>query len=294
MTDLTTATSASRPPSRIRRRLWTALIYLFCTVLAVLFLAPIVLSLLSSLKSPAEAAAVPPTYLPNKLSFENYRLLGEYGVGLWRYLYNSTVVAVFTVLLTLVLSLLGGFGFARFSFPGKNILFVVVLATLMIPFQSILTPLFIILGALKLQNTLLGLVFVYTAFQLPFGLFLMRNSFETIPRELEESALLDGCTPLGMLFRVMLRLVAPGLVTVALYAFINSWNEFLAALIFMNQETNYTLPVMLVTVRSGLYGQVDWGALQAGVIVAIIPCVLLFLVLQRYYVEGLTGGAVKG
>ncbi len=287
-------TLASRSPTHFRQRILRMLIYILCIILAVLFLAPIVLALLSSLKTPSEAAAAPPTYFPNKLSFENYHLLNQYGAGLWRYVYNSTVVAVFTVLGTLVLSLLGGFGFARFSFPGKNILFVVVLSTLMIPFQSILTPLFVILGVLKLQNTLLGLIFVYIAFQLPFGLFLMRNSFETIPRELEESALLDGCTPLGMLFRVMLRLVAPGLVTVALYAFINSWNEFLAALIFMNQESNYTLPVMLVTVRSGLYGQVNWGALQAGVIIAIVPCVLLFLVLQRYYVEGLTGGAVKG
>ena len=287
-------TLASRSQTHFRQRILRVLIYVLCIVLAVLFLAPIVLALLSSLKTPSEAAAVPPTYLPGKLSLENYRLLNQYGAGLWRYVYNSTVVAIFTVLGTLVLSLLGGFGFARFSFPGKNILFIVVLSTLMIPFQSILTPLFVILGVLKLQNTLLGLIFVYIAFQLPFGLFLMRNSFETIPRELEESALLDGCTPLGMLFRVMLRLVAPGLVTVALYAFINSWNEFLAALIFMNQESNYTLPIMLVTVRSGLYGQVNWGALQAGVVIAIIPCVLLFLLLQRYYVEGLTGGAVKG
>jgi multiple sugar transport system permease protein len=164
----------------------------------------------------------------------------------------------------------------------------------MIPFQSILTPLFIILATLKLQNTVLGLALVYIVFQLPFGLFLMRNSFEVIPREIEESALLDGCSPLTMLFRVMLPLVAPGLVTVALYALINSWNEFLAALIFMNQEDNFTLPVMLVTVRSGLFGQIDWGALQAGITIAIIPCIAWFLLLQRYYIEGLMGGAVKG
>lgn len=279
---------------QLRRQTGRVLIYAFCVLMAALFLAPIVLSVLNSLKTPSEAAAVPPVYLPSVFSLENYETLNRYGAGLWRYVYNSTVVAALTVLGTLILSLLGGFGFARFSFPGKNLLFIVILATLMIPFQSILTPLFIILGFLKLQNTVLGLALVYIAFQLPFGLFLMRNSFEAVPRELEESALLDGCTPLTMLFRVMLRLVAPGLVTVALYAFINSWNEFLAALIFMNQEDNFTLPVMLVTVRSGLFGQVNWGALQAGVTVAIVPCVVLFLLLQRYYVEGLTGGAVKG
>jgi multiple sugar transport system permease protein len=122
----------------------------------------------------------------------------------------------------------------------------------------------------------------------------MRNSFEVIPKEIEESALLDGCSPFTMLFRVMLPLVAPGLVTVAIYAFINSWNEFLAALIFMSQEKNFTLPVMLTLVQSGLYGQINWGALQAGVTVAMLPCVVLFLVLQRYYIEGLIGGSVKG
>jgi multiple sugar transport system permease protein len=122
----------------------------------------------------------------------------------------------------------------------------------------------------------------------------MRNSFEVIPKEIEESALLDGCSPLTMLFRVMLPLVAPGLVTVAIYAFINSWNEFLAALIFMNQEKNFTLPVMLTLVQSGLYGQINWGALQAGVTIAMAPCILLFLALQRYYIEGLMGGSVKG
>jgi multiple sugar transport system permease protein len=163
----------------------------------------------------------------------------------------------------------------------------------MIPFQSILTPLFLILGFLKLQNTLLGLALVYITFQLPFGLFLMRNSFEAIPRELEEAALLDGCNSLSMLYRVMMRLVMPGIITVTIYTFINSWNEFLAALIFMTQEENFTMPILLANVQAGFFG-IDWGALQAGVMVAIIPCVLLFLLLQRYYLEGLTGGAVKG
>jgi multiple sugar transport system permease protein len=273
---------------------FTFLIYVFCIVMAVLFLAPILAAVANSFKTPSEAAAVPPTYFPSRISFENYQVLVQYGQGLWRYLSNSAAAALITVVGALVLSLLGGYGFARFAFPGKGILFVIVLSTLMIPFQSILTPLFIILATLKLQNTVLGLALVYIVFQLPFGLFLMRNSFEVIPKEIEESALLDGCSPLTMLFRVMLPLVAPGLVTVAIYAFINSWNEFLAALIFMNQEKNFTLPVMLTLVQSGLYGQINWGALQAGVTLAMAPCILLFLALQRYYIEGLMGGSVKG
>ena len=150
-----------------------------------------------------------------------------------------------------------------------------------------------ILGFLKLQNTLLGLALVYITFQLPFSLFLMRNSFEAIPRELEEAALLDGCTSFTMLYKVMLTLVRPGIVTVTIYTFINAWNEFLAALIFMTEQDKFTLPVLLSNVQSGLFG-LDWGALQAGVTVAILPCAILFLLLQRYYLQGLMSGAMKG
>lgn len=275
---------------RIPYGLW---IYLFCTLLAIAFLFPLVWSLLNSLKPPPEAAAAPPTYLPSYLTFENYRRLNEVRGGMAQYVWNSVFTAAITVFGTLVLSVIGGYGFARFSFPGKNLLFVMILSTLMIPFQSILTPLFLILTFLNLQNTLVGLALVYITFQLPFSLFLMRNSFEAIPRELEEAALLDGCTSFTMLYRVMLTLVSPGIVTVLIFTFIGSWNEFLAALIFMTEQSKFTVPVLLSNVQSGLFG-LDWGALQAGVTVAVIPSALIFLLLQRYYLQGLMGGAVKG
>lgn len=204
------------------------------------------------------------------------------------------MVAILTSLGTIVLSTLAGYGFSRFNFPAKNALFVMILATLMIPFQSILTPLFLMLGWVKLQNTLVGLALVYIAFQLPFGVFIMRNTFDMVPREIEEAALMDGCTPLTLLYRVMLTLVRPGIITVAVYTFINAWNEFLAALIIMSREDRYTLPILLNSVRSGLYGATEWGVLQAGIVVAIFPCIILFLVLQKYYIQGLMGGAIKG
>lgn len=269
-------------------------IYAVLIILAGIFLFPLVWSFLNSVKKPAESLAVPPTYLPTTIVFDNYIELTTYGRGgVVRRVTNSTVVAVITVFGTIILSTLGGYGFARFSFKGKNLLFIMVLSTLMIPFQSILIPLFVMLAAVNLHNNLFGLALVYITFQLPFGIFLMRNSFMTIPPEIEESALLDGCTSFTVLYQMLLRLVLPGIVTVAIYAFINSWNEFLAALIFMTDQDNFTLPIFLSSVRSGLYGQIDWGALQAGVIVSIIPSVLIFLLLQRYYMSGLTGGAVK-
>ena len=271
----------------------TAVLYAVCTLLAVAFLFPIVWSALTSVKPPAEASAVPPTFLPSRLSFANYEKLNIYGAGLFRYLFNSTAVALITAFGAIVLSVLGGYGFSRFNFRGKNILFIMILATLMIPFQSILTPLFLVLRTLSLNNTLVGLALVYITFQLPLGVFLMRNTFETIPRELEEAALLDGCTSLGMLHRLMLRLVRPGIITVAVYAFLNSWNEFLAALILMSAEDRFTLPILLSNSRSGHFGLTDWGALQAGVVVSMLPCVILFVFIQRYYLQGLTGGAIK-
>jgi multiple sugar transport system permease protein len=273
---------------------WRIFIYGVCIVLAVLFLFPIVWSAISSVKPPNEASAAPPTFLPSSIDFANYAKLDDYGRGVWTYVGNSAITALITVIGSTILSTLAGYGFARFNFPLKNVTFVLILATLMIPFQSILIPLFLILTGLKLQNTLLGLALVYITFQLPFGVFIMRNSFASVPREIEEAALLDGCTALSMLYRVMFAIVRPGIITVGIYAFLNSWNEFLAALIFMTREANFTLPILLTSVRSGYYGAIDWGALQAGLMVSIIPCVLIFLLLQRYYVGGLTGGATKG
>lgn len=123
---------------------------------------------------------------------------------------------------------------------------------------------------------------------------MMRNSFESIPRELEEAAMVDGCSNVGALRHVSLRIVSPAVVTVALFAFLASWNEFLAPLIFLSDGAKYTLPVMLVNIRSGAYGTVDYGALQAGVVVAMVPCLVLYLLLQRFYVGGLLSGAVRG
>ena len=294
MTATNAATVIHYKPKRARRRAGMITLYVVSILLSVLFLFPIVWSTLTSFKPPAEASAVPPTYWPSTFTLANYYKLNLYGAGIARYIFNSATVALITVFGTIILSTLAGYGFSRFNFPAKNVLFIMVLAALMIPFQSILTPLFLLLSAVKLQNTLIGLALVYITFQLPFGVFMMRNSFDTVPREIEEAALLDGCSTWRMLTTVMFALVRPGIITVAVYAFLNAWNEFLAALIIMTQESNFTLPIMLTSVRSGYYGAIDWGALQAGITVTILPCIILFLILQRYYMQGLMGGAVKG
>jgi multiple sugar transport system permease protein len=197
------------------------------------------------------------------------------------------------VLLTVTVSLLAGYGFSRYRFPMKNALFVLIIATLMIPFQSILTPLFIILARLGLNNSLLGLTLVYVTLQLPFSVFMMRNAFDAVPKEIEEAARIDGARDLKLLIRVLLPLVLPGIATVAIFAFLNAWNEFLAALVLLSSNEKYTLPVLMTAVRAGRLGAINWGAVQAGVIVMTIPCLIVFLLLQRYYMRGLMAGAVK-
>ncbi|MBF8190228.1 carbohydrate ABC transporter permease [Nonomuraea sp. K274] len=272
----------------------TSVFHLVAGVLAALFLFPLIWAVLNSLKSPAEANAIPPTFLPRSLSLGNYGTLREYGAGISAYAGNSLIVALITVAGTVVISVLAGYGFSRYEFRGKNLTFVTILAILMVPYATMLLPLYILLGVFGLQDSLIGLGLVLMMFQLPFGVLIMRNAFDSIPRELEEAAFLDGAGPLGALRHVSLRIVTPGVVTVGLFAFLASWNEFLAPLIFLSTGEKFTLPLMLVSVREGTFGQIDFGALQAGIVVAMIPCIVLYLVLHRYYVNGLLNGALRG
>ena len=271
----------------------TALLWITWIVVAVLFLAPMVWSVANSFKPAAAALADPVSLFSSAFSLENYKRLENVGAGWHVYAGNSVLIALGTVLLTVLVAVPAGYGFSKFKFPGQTVLFIITLATLMIPFQSILTPLFLILKFLRLQNSLWGLVLIYATFQLPFSIFMMRNAFDAVPKALIEAARIDGASQWTILMRIMVPIALPGVATVALFAFLNSWNEFLAALIFLSDQNKFTLPIMLVNVSSGIFGIIDWGALQAGVTVTMIPCLVLFLLLQRYYVRGLTAGAVK-
>lgn len=273
---------------------WRRVLFLGGLVLAILFLTPLLWTAVTSIKPAVEASAAPPTGLPSRIDWSNYQTLMTYGEGIVSYLLNSIVVSLITIIGTLVIGTFAGYGFSRFRFPLKGTLFLVILATLMVPFQSIVIPLFVVLKNLGLTNSLLGLGLVYVTFHLPFSIFVMRNAFDRVPRELEESAAVDGCSQLHMLRSVMLPLVMPGLVTIGLFAFLAAWNEFFAALILLTKETSFTLPILLLSARQGLWGTIDWGALQAGVTITMIPSFVFYVVLQRYYISGLSVGAVKG
>lgn len=280
---------------RARSAVATGGFHLFSGIIALIFLLPLLWTLLNSIKSPAEANQQPPTWFPQSFSLDNYAKLAQFGDGIGVYLLNSIVLSLLTVLITVVISVLAGYGFARYTFAGKQLLFGTTLVILMVPYASILIPLYIVMGNLGLTNSVFGLSLVLVMFQLPFGVFLMRNSFESIPQELEEAGWMDGAGTIQTLRYVALPLIVPGAVTVGLFAFIASWNEYLAPLIFLNDGSQFTLPLLLVsTVRSSTAGIVDFGALQAGVVIAILPVMLVYVLLQRYYVSGLINGALRG
>lgn len=273
---------------QLRSALGRTSYYVLAGGLAVLFLVPLVWTAVASV-SPHGATAQQVGY-----GFGNYRKLMEWEAGLPTYLWNSTYVSALTVLFTLGLSVLAGYGFARFRFPGRDTLFLLILAILMVPYVTLLVPLWVLFGELQIRNSLLGLAIVLTLYQLPFSVYMMRISFEAVPRELEESAQVDGCGTFGALWRVLLFAVWPGMITVGLFAFLNAWNDFIAPLFLINDADRYPLPLAIATLRVQTHGAIDYGVTEAGVVVMAVPCLLLFIFLQRFYVRGFMSGALKG
>jgi len=262
--------------------------YVLTGGLAIIFLFPILWAAVASV-SPQAA-----TGQTIGVGLGNYITLFNYGVGLPRFVFNSAFVAFMVVAITLAVSCLGGYAFARFDFPGRDALFLLTLAILMVPYATVLIPLYVMLHAVGLQNSLIGLSLVLTVFQLPFATYMMRISFEAVPRELDESALMDGCGTFSVLSRILLPSVRPGLITVGLFAFLAAWNDFFAPLILLNDPTQQTLPLAIATLRQQTMGAIDYGATEAGVVVMALPCLILFLFLQRHFVAGFMSGAVKG
>jgi multiple sugar transport system permease protein len=215
-----------------------------------------------------------------------------YGIGFGIFFRNSVIVAVAVEGVVCVLALAGGYALARYRFTGRNLFMIGLLCTQFIPGAMMLIPLFVIFRHLGLINNLGSLVIADTAFQLPLALILMSGFVANVPVELEEAAMVDGCSRLRAFLTVTLPLLRPALVAVGSFAFIGAWNNFLFALMFMSQQDRFTIPVGL-SYTIGEFN-VDFGALAAGGVVAAIPVVLVFALIQRYLVQGLSAGAVKG
>jgi multiple sugar transport system permease protein len=282
------------PARRKRDRGPAFAVYLcVCIALSLVFVVPLLWAVARSFQPPTLASRQPELADFKHLTTANYHAVFAQEHILTN-VFNSLIAAFGTAFLTTAVSMLAGYGLAKYRFRGSGIVFGLILVALMIPFQAVLTPLFIELNDLHLTNSLLGLIFVYTTFNLPFGVFVMRNTFAQIPRELIESAEVDGAGLFSTLVRVLRPLIVPGLATTATYAFLYSWTEFLQALTFLESDDKLTLPVKLFDIDTSTYGAINYGYLSSGIVIAMVPCVVLYLALQRYYVQGLMSGAVKG
>jgi multiple sugar transport system permease protein len=282
-----------RPARTARDRVGFALYLTGGTLAAIVFLAPLAWAVIRSFM-PGTLI----TQAPSAADFEHLTTANYSGLiatnDILHYALNSLLVAAGTGVATAVVATLAGYGFARFRFRGSGVVFALILVTLMVPFQALLTPLFLEMHDLGLTNNLIGLALFYTTFNLPFGVFVMRNTFLQLPAELQEAAAVDGASTGRILVTVLLPLILPGIATTVLYAFLFSWTEFVGALTFITSNNLYTLPLALLNMEYGSVGQVNFGYLEAGAVIAMIPCVILYIALQRFYIRGLLSGVVKG
>jgi putative chitobiose transport system permease protein len=265
-------------------------IYVLLGAIAFVMLFPLLWLVSTSFKSPTENIfQFPPQLFPSQPTFQNF-------VTVWQsnpfgqYLFNSTVVAVLTVSLNLLFCSLAAYPLARADFRGRDLIFTLIVCTIMIPFQIVMIPLYILMVQMGLRNTYLGVIFPSLASA--FGIFLLRQAFQGVPKELEEAARIDGCSELGLWWNVMLPAVRPALVTLAIFVFIGSWSDFLWPLIVLDRPEYYTLPLGVATL-AGTFS-LDWRLIAAGSVISIAPVVLLFLFMQRYIVPTDTSSGVKG
>lgn len=264
--------------------------YLLLGGIALLMLFPIFWLFSTSFKGASENVfSFPPQLVPTQPTLENYTLVWQ-NYPFARYLLNSTIIAVLTVGLNLLFCALAAYPLARLEFAGRKLFFAGVVSTIMIPFQIIMIPLYILTVQLGLKNSYLGVIFPSLASA--FGIFLLRQAFQGVPKELEEAARMDGCTELGIWWHIMLPAIRPALVTLAIFVFIGSWSDFLWPLIVLDSPEYYTLPLGIANLASAL--DLNWRWIAAGSVISIAPILLLFLFLQRYIIPTDVGSGVKG
>jgi multiple sugar transport system permease protein len=257
----------------------------------IIMMVPFLWMVSTSLKEYAYVIEFPPQLIPKEPTLNNF--VEAWTTGQFQlYLTNSLIVAVSSVVLAVIISAMMAYAFARFKFPGKEILFFSILLLLMVPNIIGIIPQFLLAIALGLRNSLLGLVLFYVATSLPLNTFLLRGFFETLPREMEEAMLMDGANYFTIFTRMVLPLSTPALATVSIFSLLGFWDEYILALTFIDDQTKRTLPIAIASFH-GQHGT-DWGLVFAASLIAMIPIVALYVALQRYFTGGLTTGAFKG
>lgn len=264
--------------------------YVYLTILAVIAIFPLLWIILSSLKGKGEIASNPTAFFPQVISFENYQIVFEQ-MGFGTNVLNSILIAGGTTLLAITISCLGAYGIVRFMPRLGNAITRVLITTYMFPAILLAVPYSIIMGKLGLVNNRIGLIIVYMTFSVPYAVWLLVGFFKTVPLEIEEAARVDGATKIQTFTKVVMPIVAPGVVAVAIYTFINAWNEFLYSLILMNSSSKMTAAVAL----KSLEGQevLDWGVMMAASTVVVVPSVIFFMLIQKRIAGGLAQGSIK-
>jgi ABC-type glycerol-3-phosphate transport system permease component len=268
--------------------IYLTLTYAILVLAAFVAMVPFLYVVSTSLKDTVALFSYPPEWIPRNPTLINYRDLIRDNPFL-RWTLNSLIVASSVTVIKVVIDSMAGYAFAKMSFPGKNLLFLLVLMTLMVPFAATLLPLFIIVRDLHLTNSYLGLILPPLAS--PIGIFMMRQFIETLPADLENAARLDGCSEFQIYRRVILPLIRPALVVLGVFTFMNQWTSYLWPLVIGTKTEMFTLTVGVQSLRS-LF-TVNWGILSAGAVLSMLPLVLVFLFLQRYFIAGSIAGALK-
>jgi N,N'-diacetylchitobiose transport system permease protein len=273
---------------RLRRSGWNAIGLLVFAVMVF----PVFWMISTAFKPTDEITSYKPTWIPFNPTLQHFRD-AMHRPYFWENLKNSLIVVVVTVLLSMVLAFLAAVSLAKFRFTGRKLFIVLMIGILMLPQVGLIIPLYVVLAQYHLTNALTGVMITYMTFVLPFAVWTMRGFILGIPRELEEAAMVDGSTRLGAFTRILLPLVAPGLVATSVFAFITTWNEYIFASVLLSDQSKQTITIWLAYF-TGSNTFVDWGALMAASTLTAIPVVVFFLLVQRKNVSGLTAGAVRG
>jgi ABC-type glycerol-3-phosphate transport system permease component len=266
--------------------------FLSIGILAAINFFPIYWLVISSFRPLTEMITPKVTLFPNRFVLENYVYIFK-NTNFIRYFVNSSLIALITTFLSIVISVPAGYSLARLKFYGRNTLGKLILFTYIIPSVLLIIPIFSMIVKLKLMDTYLSLIISYTTFSIPFCIWILRGFFLSIPKELEEASMVDGTGRVGALLRVIFPLSTPGVAAAAVFCFILSWNEYLFALVFINDDALRTLPIGLGFFLGQMQGEL-WGSLMAFAALTSFPVLIFFLLLEKYFVEGLTTGAVKG
>lgn len=286
----TQAAAQASTAGRARPFSWISIIfYILLAIFTISSVGPLIFSFFSSFKTFHDILAIPPTLLPHPWTWGNYAEILNNSSFL-RWILNALIYAVGAVVLNVLFSAMAGYALARMNFPGKNFIFILTLSVMMIPLTVTIIPKFLVMNSLHLTNTYLALIL--PAMAQPFSVFVMAQFMKSLPKELEESAMIDGASRFRTFFQIILPLVKPALTAVAIVTFQGAWNDFLWPLIVLGSNDMYTLPLGLYFFKSAHY--TEYNLLIAGSMFNTIPIVILFFIFQRYFIEGAVGSAVKG